>query len=109
MNEHHLIRKLAKSVEMQNLFIAVKEIHSLSLFKNKTELSSLQQAFLSYLYFYNEIYKDIASNLIKDIILESEYYEDSYTYWKRKNSGRNPKDKPDRPKDFHLVFSKRTK
>jgi hypothetical protein len=100
------IRKLAKTVEMQNLFSAIRDIPSLTLFKNNTELSLVQQQFLYYLYFYHDIYTDIISDKITDIILKSRYYEDSYYLWRKKSGNKNLKDKPDKPRELSLVFTK---
>lgn len=113
MRIESLIRQLAKKIETLNLFISAKELSGVSLFRNKSDLSKLQQLFLSYLYFYNEIYDDINQKKIDKIIFKDEIYEDSYNLWKRENpedysnkkdKKRNKKDKS--KKDVYLVFDK---
>lgn len=85
MDTYRILRQLAKSVEMQNLFIAAKDLSQISLFKNREELSKIQSIFLNYLYFYDNLNKDIIMYNLSEKILLNEIYEDAYTIYKRKN------------------------
>jgi len=109
MNESTILRKIAKSIRNQNLFSTVKEISSIKLFHNDVDLSLLQQIYLSYLYFYHNIYTDIHLNKIKDIVLKDEIYEDAYMEWKKHDDAKEEKDKPETQKELHVVFHKRKK
>lgn len=97
-----LLRKLAKSIEQQNLFIASKEINGIKLFENDTELSKLQHLYLSYLYFYSDLYTDIALKKVIPNVLVNFIREDSYSYYKR---NKEPEiDKKNKKNDIHLIF-----
>jgi len=112
MEIEKIIRKLAKQIDSLNLFSAAKEINNIYLFKNNIDFSRLQRLYISYLYFYNELYQDVATKKIDEKILESEIYEDSYILWKRKNpdeyfglgKDKNKKRKSGKKSDVHLVF-----
>ena len=103
-----LIRKLAKKIKFQNLFVATKDLSELKIFKNSTDLSKIQEIFLSYLYFYYDINYDITTKKITKDILKDEIYEDAYTYWKREKgfdqSSKNKKGKTTRRKEVSLIF-----
>ena len=109
MNELTTLRNLAKSVRNQNIFSTAKEISSIRLFHNVVDLSLLQQIYLSYLYFYHNIYTDIHLNKIKENVLKDEIYEDSYMEFKKRNEGNEDKDTPKKNKSLHIVFRKRKK
>lgn len=79
------LRNLAKSVRVQNLFVAAKEIQGIRLFKNNFNFSKLQEIYLSYLYNYDSINRDIMIEKISEHIFDSEIYEDAYLLWKRKH------------------------
>lgn len=109
MNIYSEIRLLAKSIKSQNLFTAVKEISSLQLFRNKFDLSAIQEIYISYLYAYENINRDIIIDKISHHVLDNEIYEDAYLLWKRKNKNtekkQETKNEPDKQKDMHLVCS----
>ena len=98
------IRKLAKSIKSQNLFQAVKEINGLRLFDNESNLSKIQQVYISYLYFYDTINRDIVIDKISKRVFESELYEDSYMLYK-KEKGFDKKEKDSKKHDVKLVMS----
>jgi hypothetical protein len=100
------IRKLAKQIEMQNTFSACKELPSLKLFENDKNLSRIQQIFLSYLFFYYNINMDIALKKVSEKILNSNTYEDAYSYYKREKVEET---KGKKERDIHLVFPKKNK
>ena len=85
MNIYSLLRELAKSIKSQNLFIAAKEINGIRLFRNSLNLSRIQELYLSYLYNYDTINRDIIIEKISKHILDEEIYADAYLLWKRKN------------------------
>jgi hypothetical protein len=104
MNIYNAIRKLAKSVKAQNLFLASKEVNGINLFRNKFDFSKIQEIYLSYLYNYESINRDIVIDNISKHVFDSELYEDSYLIWKRKN--RNNK-KDTKQNDINLVVGQK--
>lgn len=98
-----VLRKLAKSDKYQNLFSVCKEIPTIHLFENSSELTQLQSVFLSYLYFYREILTDIYTNKINSNVLQDFIYEDAYSKWKKEHSNKKTENKK---KDIKLVFDK---
>jgi len=103
MNFEKQLRKLAKTTEHQNLFSLSKDIVTIKLFKNNRDLSKLQQFYLSYLYFYHDLYLDVELKKVNSKVLDYEIYEDAYKLWKKEK----PEDisKKDKAKDVHLVFT----
>jgi hypothetical protein len=108
MNIETTIRKVAKSIEHQNLFLSAKELNGIRLFNNEKEYSKLQQLYLSYLYFYNNLHTEIAMKEVSDKVLEDEIYEDAYAIYKKekpeKKEGKNKKHN-----DIHLIFNRNKK
>jgi hypothetical protein len=103
-NIYSKIRNLAKSIKAQNLFVAAKEINGIRLFRNSFDFSKIQEIYLSYLYNYDSINRDIILEKISEHVFDSEIYEDSYILWKRKN---NKKEKDNNQKDLKLVVGKK--
>jgi hypothetical protein len=98
-----IIRKLAKQIQSQNIFIASKEMNGIRLFENEINLSKIQQIYLSFLYFYDTINRDLQIDKISPHIFDSDLYEDSYMLWKRE-IGKDYTSKPDnQSKDVKLV------
>lgn len=62
------LRKLAQSYKYQILYNRAKDLGTLKLFKNDSELSSIQIRFLYWLEVYSSLYLDLASG--KDYIDE---------------------------------------
>jgi len=107
-NTYSKLKKLAKSIRIQNLFIAVKEINGIRLFKNTFNLSRLQEIYLSYLYNYDSINRDIILEKISKHVLDNEINEDSYILWKNKNFKKvNIKD--NKSNELNLVSGKNIK
>ena len=108
-----LLRKLAKNYKSQNLFIAAKDIYGVKIFKNTTNFSKIQEMFLSYLYFYHDIFLDISTKKITKDVLKCEIYEDAFTYWKKEKGfetlSKNKKDKKNKKKNLNIVFGKEIK
>lgn len=110
MNVYSDLKKLAKSIRMQNLFSASKELHCISLFNNISDFSRIQEIFLSYLYRYNNIHHDIVVDKISKHVIDCEIYEDAYILWKSKSESKSEKKednlKQQKVKDLHLVCGK---
>lgn len=115
MNVEQIIRKLAKESKYQNLFVATKDLNGFVLFKNNIDLSRIQEVFLSYLYFYYDIYQDISTKKIDKIILSDEIYEDAYMYWKKikgnekESNKKTQKKQENTSKNIMLVFDNKVK
>jgi hypothetical protein len=107
-NIYTKLRELAKSIRAQNIFIASKEINGIHLFKNQYEFSKLQEIYLSYLYNYDSINRDIIIDKISEHVLDSDIMEDSYLLWKKKNIKKiNIKD--NKQNDLSLVTTRKIK
>ena len=104
MDIYSTIRKLAKSNKHQNLFSASKEINNIQLFDNIKNLSNLQQLYINFLYFYENIIVDIMSNLVSEKVLDNDIYSDSYILWKKKDKKQDKVD--EKRKDIHLIPAK---
>lgn len=102
------LRNLAKSVRAQNLFIAVKELQGVQLFRNNFDFSKLQEIYLSFLYMYDTINRDIIVDKISEKVLDCELYEDAYMLWRRKNNNKSEKEDKSK-KDLNLVVGKNIK
>ena len=101
------LRKLAKSIRYQNIFVATKEQHGIQLFKNISEFTGIQETFLSLLYMYDLINRDIVVDNISKKTLEKDLYADSYMIWKNKKGKKE--DKSNNTNDLHLVTGKTIK
>jgi len=105
MNIYSLLRELAKSIKAQNLFVTAKEINGIRLFRNSFDFSKLQEIYLSYLYNYDSINRDIILEKISDHVIDNEIYTDAYLLWKRKNLKKTMKD--NKQNDVNLVVGKK--
>jgi len=108
MSPFQLIRKLAKTNESQNLFQSAQDLNGIRLFKNEIDFSTIQQIYLSYLYFYNTINSDLGIYKISKKVLNNEIYEDAYMLW-RKEKGFNYENKDNEKHDLKLVMSNKIK
>jgi len=97
------IRDLAKSVRIQNLFLAAKELHTIRLFKNSHDLSNLQQYYLSLIYTYDSLYKDIAMENVSKKIIDNDLYADCYAIWKKEKGHKQTDNQKVAGKDVRLV------
>ena len=95
---YHILRKLAKTNKYQTLYAQSKE-GCVNLFKNISDYTDLQVAFLQYLSFYASLNLDIYLDEIDKIILEDEIYEDAYQTYKNKNKKNQPKQKLETPQE----------
>lgn len=103
-NIYKSVVDLARSVRMQNLFLVSKEIASIKLFKNNFNFSKLQEIYISYLYTFDLLNKDIVVEGISKKVMEHEIYWDSYLTYKR-NHKKN-QEQSDKKKDVNLVVGK---
>jgi hypothetical protein len=83
MNIESAIRKLAKSNKYQNLFLACKDLKEFRLFKNRRDLSNIQDLFLNYLYAYETLHQDLTMKKVSKHLFDCELFEDCYLLWKR--------------------------
>ena len=104
MTIYSKLRELAKSIRAQNLFVAAKEINGIRLFRNSFDFSKIQEIYLSHLYNYDSINRDIILDNISKHVFDSEIYEDSYLLWKRKNIKTK---KNNKKSDVNLVTGKK--
>ena len=101
----NIIRKLAKEIKSLNLFSASKEINGIKLFHNDTDLSKIQELFISYLYFYYNLNMDISMEKVSKKVLENEIYEDSYSLYRNKQGNKEQVKKDNQSEHaVHLVF-----
>jgi len=105
MNIYSLLRELAKSVRAQNLFVAAKEVNGVYLFHNKVDFSKLQEIYLSQLYNYDSINRDIVLDNISKHVTDNEIYTDAYLIYKRKSIKKTIKD--NKKSDVNLVVGKK--
>jgi len=103
MDIHTNIRKLAKSVRIQNIFGAAKDLQSIKIFRNECDFTNLQEEFLSYLYFYESIARDIIVEKISKHVYDKDLYEDAYYLWKQEKSNKTDK-KSNSNQDVRLVM-----
>jgi len=101
-NIYSKLRLLAKSVKAQNLFVSAKELQGIRLFRNVVDFSKLQELYLSYLYMYDSINRDIIIDKISNKIYESDIYEDAYLLFKKGNKKDEKKD--NKNSEIHLIM-----
>lgn len=106
MNIYSKLRELAKSVHSQNLFTACKDLHGICIFHNSFDFSKLQEIYLSYLYMYDTITRDIIIDKISKHVCDEEIYEDAYMIWRRNNNKKTEKNDKSK-KDVNLVVGKK--
>jgi len=77
------LRELAKSMQYQNIFSVTKDLKSINLFKNNSDLTNIQMTFLNYLYIYDSLYNDISRKKVSKYIMNDDIFVDSYLLWIR--------------------------
>ncbi len=80
------LRKLANSNYYQTLYTRCKEIGSLQLFDNKTDLSNHQIIMLQWLHIYNILYDELANgaDFLNEEVIKDEIRTDAYLYYRKK-------------------------
>lgn len=103
------LRKLAKRSDMLNLFVAAKDMACFRLFNNDKELSQLQNSFLSYLYFYDNLVGDISAKRVSEKVLEDEIYENAYASYRSQKKEDIDNSNSNKKRTIQGVFSKDNK
>jgi len=90
-----ILRKLAKSDRCQILYNRAKELGSLKLFSNDSDLSKVQNWFLYFLEIYNMLYRDLAEgkNYISEEVIADDIRTDAYLLLRRKSKDDKGKNK----------------
>ena len=110
MNFEKYVRKLAKNISSQNLFVAAKDLSGIRLFKNIINFSKLQNMYLSYLYFYKSLYEDVYTNKVSKKVFENKIYEESYSYYKLKKEDKpTNKNRTGKRRKLQGIFSQDNK
>lgn len=80
------LRQLASSNYYQILYARCKELGSLQLFKNNSDLSRFQIIMLQWLQIYNVLYDELANNtdFLSEEIIKDEIRTDAYLYYRGK-------------------------
>ena len=81
------LQKLARSNTAQTVYRHIKEIGSLRLFNNDTDLSHLQILYLYYLSMYERLYTDLSmgEEFISEEVIKDDLRVEAYLLFKRVN------------------------
>jgi len=81
------LQRLARSNTAQTIYRHIKEIGSLRLFNNDTDLSHLQVLYLYYLSLYESLYTDLSmgEDFITEQVIEDPIRVEAYLLFKRVN------------------------
>jgi len=110
------LQTLARSNTAQTIYRHTKEIGSLRLFNNDTDLSHLQILYLYYLSLYESLYTDLSmgEEFISEQVIEDDLRVEAYLLYKRVN--RKNKNKPNNKKSVidnagsgSLIFRRKSK
>jgi len=84
MNQKAL-RKLAKSDRFQILYNRAKELGTLKLFNNVSDLTKIQIFFIYYLELYSSLYRDLNAKepYISEDVIDDDIRVDAYILWRR--------------------------
>ncbi len=90
-----LIRKLARSYNWQFIYTRAKELGSIKLFNNETDLTMFQMLFLRWLEVYQVLYSDINNNerYIDKEVIEDDIRTEAYLLYRSKKKNKEDKDK----------------
>lgn len=88
-----LLQKLARSDEHQILFNRSKEISSLQLFKNNSDLSKIQTLYLYFLSLYSMLFQDLSSgeDYISEEIIEDSIRTEAYLLLRKEKKDKKQK------------------
>ena len=86
---NNLLRKLARSHQWQSLYVRCKDVGTLKLFNNDSDLSETQRHFLMWLEVYNSLYMDLRmeEDFISDAVIEDDIRCEAYLLYKSKKKG----------------------
>jgi hypothetical protein len=104
-NIYDKIIELAKSVKAQNIFCAAKELNGIRIFKNTHNFSQLQEVYLSYLYSFDSLNRDIIVDKISKHVMDDKIYWDAYLVWKKQSLNKNGK-RDNKQRELSLVIRK---
>jgi hypothetical protein len=79
------IRILARSIFYQNIYKSAKEIGSIHLFENKTNLSGIQTLFLFWLSVYETLYSELGQKewkYLDEKVIDNDLRCDAFLYWR---------------------------
>ena len=109
------LQKLARSNTAQTIYRHIKEIGSLRLFNNDTDLSHIQVLYLYYLSMYESLYTDLSMGeaLISEEVIKDDLRCEAYLLFKkinRKNKKQNSKKSiTDKSGADSLIFKRKSK
>jgi len=91
------LRKIAKSSKWQILYNRAKELGTIKLFENDSDLSKIQIMFLYYLELYASLYRDLGSNepYISEKVINDELRTDAYVLWRSTKKNKEKQEKTD--------------
>jgi hypothetical protein len=85
MDNEKLIRKLARSTYYQNIYKSAKEIGSIHLFENSSNLSGVQNLFLFWLSVYDTLYSELGQKewkYLDEKVIDNDLRCDAFLYWR---------------------------
>jgi hypothetical protein len=83
MDLDEILRKIAKSNKYQTLYTHYKEA-GCPMFRNNSDFTAYQIYFINLLNMYYNLYNDIATDYVDEIVLNNSIFEDAYLYYKSK-------------------------
>ncbi len=110
---NNLLRKLARSHQWQSLYVRCKDIGSLKLFNNDSDLSEPQRHFLMWLEVYNSLYMDLRmeEEYISNDVIEDDIRCEAYLLYKSKKRDTKKEERENKKVDTsgneHSVIFKR--
>lgn len=87
----NILRKLAKSLHWQLLYVHAKDMGNVRLFENDVDFSMIQMKFIQWLRIYESLYSDlyIKEEHISAEVIDDDLRCDAYLLWKSKNRDKN--------------------
>ena len=87
MNNHQdPLRKLARSVKYQNLYVRASDLACIHLFDNTSDFSKIQHEFLYWIAVYSRLYQDMAmgEKYLTQEVIDDDLLCDCYLIWEQK-------------------------
>lgn len=100
------LRKLSQKIRFVNLYYLAKDFHQIKIFNNTTELTNLQMIFLSYIYSYVDLLRDVDTKKVDKIVLTDVIYEEAYKKYKREKGYDVVDTKQDNKQESMKIFFK---
>jgi hypothetical protein len=98
--------EFSKTTKAQNLFCAAKEVNGIRIFRNTRDFSQLQELYLSYLYNFDSLNREILIDKISNHVLDDRIYWESYFIWKKSEKNKKPNQKNDKERMLSVVIRK---